>query len=75
MENLMAVTPQEAPSDAHVDQLLIAPDGPDAYRAALRAAHDIRKEGGVAVLDVGNHPIQMNSAQRRVSVGPDGSAG
>lgn len=75
MENLMAVTPQEAPSDAHVDQLLIAPDGPDAYRAALRAAHDIRKEGGVAVLDVGNHPIQMNSVQRRVSVGPDGSAG
>ena len=60
LEKLLSAIPPTA-DDTPADDIpiVIAPTNPDAYRAALRAANNIRRNGGIAVLDVGG-PLAHN---------------
>ena len=75
LEKLMAVIPGGEGSTRGSEAVLVAPEGPAAYRAALRAAAEVRRDGGVAVLDVGGQPASDGEYLRTVSVGADGVVG
>ncbi len=54
LESLLSALPPADAGDTRPDVVLVRQESPDAGAAALRAAAEIRKQGGIAVLDVGD---------------------
>ena len=63
LEALLAAMPQSDPPYPNRDAVLVAPRGNDSNAAALRAAADIRDQGGVAVLDVVGNSVPADFAR------------
>ena len=54
LESLLSAMPEPACQSRQLDAVLVSPAGVDSNAAALRAASEIRRQGGVAVLQVGD---------------------
>ena len=52
LESLLEVMSADDPASAMPQPVIVAPAGSDEYVAALRAAREVRAQGGVAILDV-----------------------
>ncbi len=63
LEALLAAMPPADPPHPGHDVVLVSPRGDDSHAAALRAAADIRDQGGVAVLDVGGNGVPADFAR------------
>ena len=63
LEALLAAMPEADQPQSVQDAVLVSADGQASNAAALRAAADIRAQGGVAVLDVGGNIAGANFAR------------
>ena len=63
LEALLAAMPPADQPQADHDAVLVSADGQASNAAALRAAADIRSQGGVAVLDVGGNGSRADFAR------------
>lgn len=53
LESLLSAAQEQTGGEAWPEAVLVRPDTESSYAAALRAAADIRRNGGVALVDVG----------------------
>ena len=60
VEALLSAMPPADEPETDPDSVLISPDDEGSNAAALRAAADIRAQGGVAVLDVGGNDVRSD---------------
>ena len=63
LEALLAAMPQADPPHPGRDAVLVAPRAVESHSAALRAAAEVRDQGGVAVLDVGGNSVPADFAR------------
>ena len=52
LESLLEVMPADDPAIVRPQPVIVAPAGSDEYGTAMRAAREVRAQGGVAILDV-----------------------
>jgi histidyl-tRNA synthetase len=72
LENLLTVMSGSAASETGEATVCVAPSGPEAYRAAMQTAQNLRAAGGVAVLSVSPSASPAGESGRVVAVGADG---
>ena len=63
LESLLSAASGQSAADPWPDATLVSPETQSSNAAALRAAADIRRQGGVALVDVGHNPPSSRYSQ------------